>query len=387
MLRLLCALACLLLPLRAGAADLEKLQREIVLTHAQIVHASYTDALLGAKALQTAVRDFLAAPDDAKLAAARAAWVKARQPYLQTEVYRFYGGPIDDEDGVEPLLNSWPLDEQYIDAADGGDGGIIGNERAWPEITPSVLESLNLQDGEKNIACGWHAIEFLLWGQDTNPAGPGNRSVSDFTTAMHAKRRGQYLQAACDLLVSHLESLTREWEPGKLGNFRAVFEEGVVYSIERILYGMIFFSGVELGGERLQVAWDTQEQEEEHSCFSDTTCQDLLYDVRGMENVWLGRYVRTDGTSITGKGLRDLCAAVKADELGNLDNLLSQLQKSATAIPPPFDQAIIGKDDSPGRIAVLGVISRAQDIDARLRLVARTIQIEIPEVPPEDLEK
>lgn len=369
---------------KEGAAP-DPLRREIVRTYAAIVHANYTDCLEAAKRLQARLREFTAEPSAERLAAAREEWITARRPYLQSEVYRYYAGPIDDADGPEPALNAWPLDEGYIDMVEGGTGGIIANVKDFPEITPEAIERVNELDGEKNISCGWHAIEFLLWGQDLSATGPGDRPYTDYTTAPHADRRAAYLDACATLMVTHLTDLVGQWAPGSPGNYRAVFEEGVDDSIERILMGMIFLSGNEMAGERLQVAWDTQEQEDEHSCFSDTTHQDTLYNAIGIENVYLGRYVRTDGTRIEGKGIRDLVRAVAPNRLEEMDAAIAATLKAARKMPVPFDQAILGEYDSPGRKAIMTVIARLEDQATLLRSFAYALQLDIPAEAPGDV--
>lgn len=42
-------------------------------------------------------------------------------------------------------------------------------------ISPQLLaEELHMLDGvQANVATGYHAIEFLLWGQDLNGTNPG----------------------------------------------------------------------------------------------------------------------------------------------------------------------------------------------------------------------
>jgi putative iron-regulated protein len=384
------SIAWLCAPALAGE-DLAALKKSLVLQHAKIVHANYSDSLAEAKKLQSSVRDFLAAPDAAKLESARRAWMAARRPYIQTEAYRFYAGPIDDPDGPEPLLNAWPLDENFIDAPPGSvDPGIVGNVRAWPHLSAPLLAKLNLEDGEKNVACGWHAVEFLLWGPDRNADSPGNRPHTDYSIAPHAKRRGQYLQACADLIVQNLTELTVDWAPedpqNYHANYRAVFEEGIDYSVERIVSALIFLSENELAGERLQVAWDTRDQENEHSCFSDTTHQDNLMDATAIQNVWRGVYVRPDGTRLEGRGLQDLCRAVQPDMEPRLTSLIDGNVAKAAAIPQPFDKAIAGDDEQPGRKAVLALITSLEDTGAELRKLARALGIEVPEVPPDDIE-
>lgn len=375
---LLAASAFALSPLHAGT-PLQDLEKKVVYNYSRIVYANYSDCVSSAKELSASIRELIKKPSVETLAKARKVWILARQPYLQSEVYRYYAGPIDDGDGPEPLLNSWPLDEVYIDAAEGGNGGIIGNVKGYPKITPELIEELNLKDGEKNISCGYHAIEFLLWGQDKSVTGPGDRQFTDYSTAPNAARRGQYLQACADLMVKHLTDIRDQWAPDKLGNYRNIFEEGYEASVERILTGMIFLSGTELAGERLQVAWDTQDQEDEHSCFSDMTHQDTIYDALGLQNIYRGSYLQLDGKSITGPGVRDLAETAKADLVPLLDAKVEGTVNNARKIPVPFDQAILGPIDAPGRKAIMATIASAEDESALLRRLARALKIDIPE--------
>ena len=372
------------------AADDAAVKRAVVQQHAKMLHANYSDCVAETKLLQAAVRALLAAPDEPKLTAARAAWTAARRPYIQTEIARFYCGPIDDPDGPEQMLNAWPLDENFIEAPAGSaDPGIIGKVRQYPHLTPALLAKLNQTDGERNVACGWHAVEFLLWGPDRSATGPGARAATDFSIAREARRRGAYLQAATDLMVQQLEELVVDWAPEDpqdyRANYRAVFEEGVDYSLERMLSAMIFLSENELAGERLQVAWDTKDQENEHSCFSDTTWQDNVMDATALQNVWRGEYVRPDGTRLEGKGLREVCRIVHPDMEPKLTALIEANVTKARAIPQPFDAALLGADDAPGRKAVLALITSLEETGAELRKLARIMGMEVPEVPPEDI--
>ena len=87
----------------------------VIDTYADIAQAGYEDSLITARALQEAVAALVADPSEATLAAARTAWLAARDPYQQTEVYRF-GNPIVDD--WEGKVNAWPLDEGLIDYVD-----------------------------------------------------------------------------------------------------------------------------------------------------------------------------------------------------------------------------------------------------------------------------
>lgn len=321
---------------------------DAVSTYARIVFASYQDSLSAAEALAGSNAAFVAAPSEATQAAAQDAWRESRVPYLQTEVYRFYGGPIDDEDGPEGLLNAWPLDENHIDYVMDGQmvvvDGIVNDPSI--EITPENLVARNETPNEKDIATGYHAIEFLLWGQDFNADGPGQRPPTDYLrdgmgTAENQERRGEYLTTASELLVSHLRELVNAWDPSQSDNYREEFLAlPPEQALSNIMSGMVILSGFETGGERLEAALLAQDQEEEHSCFSDNTHVDMIEDVRGVQNVWLGRYTRTGGTPITGPGVQDVIAARDPDLAERITAKIAESLSLAEALVPPFDREI-----------------------------------------------
>jgi putative iron-regulated protein len=312
--------------------------------YAAIVKASYEDALQSAETLEDVIGVFLAAPSDAGFDACKTAWLNARLPYGQTEVYRFADGPIDDADGPEGLINAWPMDEAYIDYVDGNPtAGIINNPVAYPVIDGTLLESLNEAGGETNISTGFHAIEFLLWGQDMSTSGPGTRPWTDYTTAPNATRRGQYLAACAELLVGHLDDLVDEWDAGSNGSYAADFVNGSNNAaLTNMLQGIGFMGKGELAGERMFVAWDTQDQEDEHSCFSDNTHNDVRMNAQGMYNVWFGTYTRTDGTVISGTGIDDVLAIANSGVGTATSTAITEARDLCFTIPAPFDQEILG---------------------------------------------
>ncbi|HCQ39215.1 MAG TPA: iron-regulated protein [Verrucomicrobiales bacterium] len=352
-----------------GAAE-----SDVVEHYAKLVSATYGDALAQAQALQSDVNAFLSGPTADLLQKARDSWTAARLPYLQTEVFRFYEGPIDDEDGPEGLLNAWPMDEAYIDYVEGSaSSGLVNNVTEFPKIDAALIESLNEKDGEANISCGYHAIEFLLWGQDLSAEGPGNRAHTDYTTADNASRRGDYLRAVTNLVVEKLEGLVAEWMPGK-DNYRAEFQKlPSSKALEKIMTGMSMLSGFEMAAERLNVAYDTKAQEDEHSCFSDTTHNDMVYDLTGIHNVWTGSY-----GDLSGPGLQVLAQDLKPDLAGQLGSKIEESVAAAKAIPVPFDQAILGEDTAPGRMAILHTIETLEDQAELLVALAKEMGFGVP---------
>lgn len=364
------------LPTATDADILATLKGEVVANYADMVFANYQDSLQTVLALQEALQSFVAAPSPESLEAAKMAWLAAREPYSQTEVYRFYGGPIDDADGPEGLLNAWPLDEAYIDYVDGAESaGIINNPDQYPEITTELLVSLNEMGAEENISSGYHAIEFLLWGQDLQANGSGDRPYTDYTTAANAGRRAQYLLAAAELLVTHLQALVNEWDPAGTNTYRQTFlAQPPDQALQQILTGMGVLSKSELAGERMFVAYDNQDQEDEHSCFSDNTHRDIAGNAQGIFNVYSGSYKRIDGTTVNGPSLADLLTELDPQMATEMDSLAEAALAQVSAIQPPFDQAIVLAEHRP---AVLAAVNALQDQGDKIAEIANLLGLSI----------
>ena len=322
----------------------------VVKHYAELAEAKFQDSLTTAQALDKAIDALIAKPSDETLKAARAAWIKARVPYQQTEVYRF-GNPIVDE--WEGKVNAWPLDEgliDYVDAAYGTESDenelyvanvianktikISGEDVDASKITPELLVSLH-EAGEvdANVATGYHAIEFLLWGQDLNGTGPGagNRPATDYDikncTNGNCDRRADYLKAASTLLVSDLQEMVTAWAP--TGEATKTVEADPKTGLTAILTGMGSLSYGELAGERMKLGLLLHDPEEEHDCFSDNTYNSHLNDAIGIASAYTGDYTRVDGTKMTGPSLSQLVAAsdAKLDE-----EMKSKLNKTLDAM-------------------------------------------------------
>jgi putative iron-regulated protein len=360
----------------------EALKKDVATTYANLVFASYEDSYETAVSLQQSLQSFVAQPSEQSHQAAKEAWLAAREPYGQTEVYRFYGGPIDDEDGPEGLINAWPLDEAYIDYVEGApDSGIINNLEDYPDINTDLLVSLNEVGAEENISTGYHAIEFLLWGQDLNAEGSGSRPFTDYTTANNAERRGQYLLAAADLLVANLDELVQAWQPDNNDNYRAQFlAQDPDTALQQILTGMGILSKSELAGERIFVAYDNQDQEDEHSCFSDNTHRDIINNAQGIYNVYTGSYTRVDGTEISGASLADLAAKLNPELALEMQSLADTALASTTTLHTPFDQAIVLANQRP---AVLNAVNALQDQGDKLAEIAYKLGLSVNTNLPE----
>ena len=353
----------------------------VLANYASLAHAGYADSATMARKLQASVDVFLAAPSAAGLAQARSAWRAAREWYGQTEAFRFYGGPIDGADGPEGRINAWPMDEAYVDGVAGrADAGII-NDRSVT-IAVDTLVALNEKEGEENIATGWHAIEFLLWGQDLSADGPGKRSWTDFVDgkAANADRRRQYLKVVTDLLVADLSGLEQAWAADEK-NYRAGFVNNPA-NLAKLFSAIGILSRAELAGERIEVALDSQSQEDEHSCFSDNTHHDIVANALGIQNVWRGEFLRADGSLLSGPSLRALVASKNKAVADKVDRRMEASLLAARAIPAPFDQAILAGNIGRPKVEATVVALKAQNealVEAARVLGIKRLNTALPE--------
>ncbi|GAF56271.1 iron-regulated protein A precursor [Psychrobacter sp. JCM 18901] len=318
----------------------------LIISYANMAHAAYKDSLDTAKALQTAVETYVATPTQENLDAAKAAYKAARQPYSQTEIFRFDEGfvtandkrTINSIDSWEGQINAWPLDEALIDyVGDDYEGeynsqeNIINSDsitvgsikQDTSTITPELLAEMNEIGGsEANVTTGYHAIEFMLWGQDNNGVkeGAGNRPVTDYATeagqctsgetvnedASICERRGEFLTAATQLLVDDLTAMEAQWQPDTENTLRSdLIARKYDNGLRQIMYQMGSLALGELASERMQVAFVTGSTEDEHECFSDLTHLSYANNARGIQNVFNGSYTTVAGKTVGGYGIKD----------------------------------------------------------------------------------
>jgi putative iron-regulated protein len=363
-----CTLALLCFGCRDNNDEEEILQlkKDVLKHYASTVLFAYDESLTEAQLLKTAIDQFVQAPDNTKFQACKNAWLDARLPYGVTEAFRFYGGPIDDEDGPEGLINAWPMDESFIDYVQGNPlAGLINQPLNYPQINAMVLEELNETISETSIFTGYHAIEFLLWGQDLSTTGPGERSYTDYVTggtAPHPERRGQYLSTVANLLVDHLTSVRDEWTSD--ATYRKTITEATDVDV---VLGYLFtslgsLSKGELAGERMFVAIDTKDQENEHSCFSDNTINDIKMNFEGLKTVYYGTYY--NNPNISGANLHQLAEKMAPEKAEKAKAAFDAAEQAINALPAPFDQAIVNQSNQilPAITALRTLSDRLSDV-------------------------
>jgi putative iron-regulated protein len=379
-------------------------EHKAVLNHyADLAQSMYEDALISARDLQLAVDQLIESPSQANLANARAAWVAARVPYQQTEAYRFGNAIVDDWEGK---VNAWPLDEGLIDyvAMSYGDSSdenpyYTANVIANPKLVLSgrtidassidkqlLSEVLHEVDGiEANVATGYHAIEFLLWGQDLNGTGPGagERTAADYNLSAcakgHCERRAAYLKTVTALLLDDLSWMVEQWAAdgeARLNLLNGDSKQGLA----AILTGMGSLSYGELAGERMKLGLMLHDPEEEQDCFSDNTHWSHYYDALGIQNVYTGQYRRIDGKLITGPSLSDLVASsdkqIDQQMRKALENTLQKMQVLVASAESgqAYDQ-LIAEDNQKGNVQVMAAINALLQQTRKIEAVVATLSL------------
>lgn len=351
---------------------------DIKKTYADMAFALYKDSYISTLTLQTACHALADNPSQANLDAAKTAWLDAREIYGLTEIFRFVDGPIDNtNDGPEGLINAWPMDENYVDYVNGdANSGIINDLVNYPTIDASTIVQANEFGGETKISSGYHAIEFLLWGQDLSNATAGQRPYTDYVvggTADHQARRATYLKTVVDLLVSALNQVKNAWDPAITGSYHHTFQ-GLdnQTALRKMFNSMRVLAGDELAGERIYVAYENENQEDEHSCFSDNTHRDIYLNALAVENLYKGNYTSPFGNSVNGYALEDLVNAINATKNATVINRFSATMGYIALMYQPFDQAISISSERP---KVLDVVTSLQQEQADLDAAAAVFSI------------
>ncbi|MDL5246943.1 imelysin family protein [Leptospira weilii] len=306
---------------------------QVVDRYLQLGYESYDQSYKDAVKLQTAVTAFAANtnPSAADHANLKNLYIIARASYLVTEAFRFSSGPIDNvdvlgcgsnadgsgEEECEGLINSWPLDESAIDSHIGNNAAQMTYDAILAANGNAAANNNGAHDGddETAITVGWHAIEYILWGQDLSNGGineiAGQRTANELANAdANGARRRAYMKAVTDGLVLQLGLIRDQFADGS--RYSDALKSNPNAAITAIFQGLGKFIAGEWGGERLTGTFDGQ-QEEEHSCFSDTTKADFYYNAQGVLNIWSGSYELKKGTvASTGPGLRSLFGTLSA---------------------------------------------------------------------------
>ncbi|MFG1418246.1 imelysin family protein [Xanthobacter sp. V0B-10] len=383
--------------------------RDVITHYADLAEAMYGASYETSKQMQQAIDAFVATPSAETQQKAKDAWKHARTFYQQTEAFRFGNKIVDEWEGN---VNAWPLDEGLIDYVDKSKYGETSDENPLytanviasktirigkktidvTKITPELLHNLNSAGGvEANVGSGWHAIEFLLWGQDLNGTGPGAgaRSWTDYDlkacTNANCDRRGQYLKVATKTLVDDLKEMTDAW--GAKGAARkALLKKKDNAGLAVIFTGLGSLSYGELAGERMKLGLILHDPEEEHDCFSDNTHNSHYYDEVGIRDVYYGRFTKPDGTALTGASVADLIRAKDpkiADEIDQKSDAalaaLKAIKDTADSGEMAYDQMLGEGNEKGAKLIQAGVdalVAQAHAIERGVSALKLQIKVE-----------
>ncbi len=373
---------------------------KVMLNYANIAEAKYNDALLLAEKMLKNINNFLDNTTETNLEKVKESWLAARKIYQQTEVFRFGNPVVDDWEGK---VNAWPLDEGLIDYVDNtnyypsendfSNFNVIANRKLKVEgtlVDASIIDFDLLEKqlheiggNEANVATGYHAIEFLLWGQDLNGTekGSGNRPYTDFSlnncTNKNCDRRRQYLLVAAELLVKDLQDMKRLWESDGMAR-KDLINDTDNNALKRILTGMGSLSYGELAGERMKLGLMLHDPEEEHDCFSDNTHNSHFFNVIGIQNIYLGKYKTLDNKVVEGKSLSNMVEAKnkKLDKKlkDSLQNTVLKMKKIVSSAEKgnTYDM-LIGENNKSGNLliqnAVDALVIQSRDIEKVAKLL------------------
>ena len=375
--------------LETSPANADPTAKDVLKVYADIAQAGYTDSLDTANTLKLAVDAFLAKPTEDNLRAARAAWIAARIPYMQTEAFRFGNAIVDDWEG---RVNSWPLDEGLIDYV----ASSYGTEFAENELyVANVIAHTSLTIGGKTLDTSKITKELLgrqaagggrcrgqcrhrlsrrripAVGPGSERHRPGQRRASgerlrhQACTNGNCDRRAQYLSAATGLLVDDLAWMAAQWAPGGAAR-KTIEQDSDEAGLTAIMTGLGSLSYGELAGERMKLGLMIHDPEEEHDCFSDNTHASHFFDALGIRNVYLGTYRRADRSLVTGPSVSDLVKAkapeVDAEVRAKLDATMEAMNALylRALTTESYDQ-MIGEGNEAGNAVVQRVVDALLD--------------------------
>lgn len=298
-----------------------------------VVLATYTDLNNKAGELLAAVKALEADTTQANLEKAQQAWKATRKPWEQSEAFLF--GPVDTQ-GLDPALDSWPVNHVDLQSV------LDSND----DLTVDYVGGLEV------TLKGFHTIEFLLF-RDGN-----QRKASDIT-----ERELKYLVSTTENLKASTSQLQLAWAPegenfsntvasaGEAGN--AVYRSQSA-AVQEVVEGMIVIAD-EVANGKIADPYNESDTTLVESQFSFNSISDFQDNIRGIQNVYMGKFVND------GQGLNEFVNSKDADLDSRFQTEVQNAIDSIGAIPDPFRDSITGS-----RSAVQAAIDAVSKIQLTL---------------------
>ena len=276
-----------------------------------VVLATYTELDKKAGELLAAVKTLEADTSQANLGKAQQAWKATRKPWEQSESFLF--GPVDTQ-GLDPALDSWPVDHVNLQS-------VLDSDDA---LTVDFVSGL--EDTQK----GFHTIEFLLFRDGDQ------RKASDIT-----ERELAYLVSTTENLKESTAQLRLAWAPDG-ENFSSIVAQAgagsAVYpsqsaAVQEMVNGMITIAD-EVANGKISDPYNESDTTLVESQFSFNSISDFQDNIRGIQNVYMGKYI-TDG-----QGLNEFVNGKDADLDARFQQEVQAAIDAIGAIPDPFRDSI-----------------------------------------------
>ncbi len=303
-----------------------------------VIIQTYFDLKTKSSSLETATNTFVSNANSANLLSLKNAWLAARQPWEQAEGFGF--GPVD-QDGIDPSVDSWPLNLTDLNAIL---NGIISINTAF------------VASQEGNLK-GFHTAEFLIWGLD------GNKTATDFTS-----RELSYLKATSANLAIDTNVLYNLWIPSGqnfVTNFVNAGNTSSTYTSQKValkdLTDAIIGITDELANNKIDGPFAANDATLMESRFSDNSSIDFINNITSVKNIYFGTYY-TNGNSF------GLYKVINSKDPATDYKVKTQINEAIVAIqtiPASFKQAIASNRD---------IIANAQ---TKLRALQETLETKV----------
>lgn len=319
-----------------------------------VIVSGYAKLAMEGEAMFQATQTLVANKTLVNLVAAQEAWKAARQPWEQGESHIF--GPVDSL-GIDPHLDSWPLNTTDLTAVLANNGGFAADTiRGWNDDVQ-----------------GFHTMEYLLFGDGV---ADNEKAIEDLTQA-----ESDYLMGLAEVFRDYTKTLDDAWQvshDGQAGN--KAYSEFIKHSgtadntfyasevgvIQELVNGMIAIVD-EVGNGKIAdpfgTSIETSDTSKVESQYSWNSLTDFSDNIIGVRNVYQGEF--TGGADK--QGIIDFVKAgdeTLALRVGSeIDDAIIKIQAISGPNAMPFRQAIA---DADGRVRVQTAVDALTKLQSSL---------------------
>ena len=175
------------------------------------------------------------------------------------------------------------------------------------------------------------------------------------------------------MVIDDLNSLVVAWNATNPDSYAAKFKSfSDQEALGRILTSLATLSEFELAAERIATGLDSGDQEDEQSCFSDNTLNDVIYDQRGIRNVYFGIY-----GNVAGAGLDTLVASLAPNLNTKMIAALNHTDETISQLNYPYDSILASPEDSRARAEAEAVIKALQAQSDVIKEIGKLLGVKV----------